>query len=92
MIEIVELDGGVTFAVRVIPRGSRDAIEGAYGEALKVAPFREVWWVDHAPGGVIRRLSPDANPIEISELPAVRDELTLLRAMGIEAAKSRELV
>ncbi len=36
MIEIVERDGGVIFAVRVIPRGSRNAIEGAYGEALKV--------------------------------------------------------
>lgn len=36
MIEIVERDGGIIFAVRVIPRGSRNAIEGAYGEALKV--------------------------------------------------------
>jgi uncharacterized protein (TIGR00251 family) len=36
VIEIVERDGGVIFAVRVIPRGSRNAIEGAYGEALKV--------------------------------------------------------
>jgi hypothetical protein len=36
VIEIVERAGGVIFAVRVIPRGSRNAIEGAYGEALKV--------------------------------------------------------
>ena len=36
MIEIVERDGGIIFAVRVIPRGNRNAIEGAYGEALKV--------------------------------------------------------
>jgi uncharacterized protein (TIGR00251 family) len=36
VIEIVERDGGVIFAVRVIPRGSRNAIEGTYGEALKV--------------------------------------------------------
>jgi len=36
VIEIVERDGGIIFAVRVIPRGSRNAIEGAYGEALKV--------------------------------------------------------
>jgi uncharacterized protein YggU (UPF0235/DUF167 family) len=35
VIEIVERDGGVIFAVRVIPRGCRNAIEGAYGEALK---------------------------------------------------------
>jgi hypothetical protein len=31
-------------------------------------------------------LSPDANPIEISDLPKKRDEERLVRAMGIEAA------
>jgi uncharacterized protein (TIGR00251 family) len=33
---IVESDGGVTFAVRVIPRSSRDEIVGAQGDALKI--------------------------------------------------------
>lgn len=36
MIEIAETAGGVTFAVRVVPRASRDAIEGEYQGALKV--------------------------------------------------------
>jgi uncharacterized protein (TIGR00251 family) len=36
MIEITERDGGVTFAVRVVPRASRDAIEGEHVGALKV--------------------------------------------------------
>jgi hypothetical protein len=35
---------------------------------------------------LIRRLSPDANPIEIAGLPRKRDEETLLHAMGTEAA------
>ena len=35
---------------------------------------------------LIRRLSPDSNPIHISNLPAKRDEETLLHAMGSEAA------
>jgi hypothetical protein len=35
---------------------------------------------------LVRRLSPDANPIEIADLPKQRDEETLLRAMGTEAA------
>jgi uncharacterized protein (TIGR00251 family) len=30
-------DGGVTFAVKVVPGSSRDRIVGALGEALKVA-------------------------------------------------------
>lgn len=35
---------------------------------------------------LIRRLSPDSNPIEIDKLPKERDEYTLLRAMGREVA------
>lgn len=35
---------------------------------------------------LIRRLSPDSNPIEIASLPKKRDEETLLFAMGTEAA------
>ena len=35
---------------------------------------------------LIRRLSPDSNPIEIDKLPKERDECALLRAMGREAA------
>lgn len=35
---------------------------------------------------IVRRLSPDSNPIDIASLPKKRDEYTLLRAMGSEAA------
>src|ERR1700682_628442 len=35
---------------------------------------------------LIRRLSPDANPIEIEDLPKTRDEEILLNAMGAETA------
>jgi uncharacterized protein (TIGR00251 family) len=36
VIEILERDGAVTFAVRVVPRASREAIEGEFQGALKV--------------------------------------------------------
>lgn len=36
MIGVAATPDGVTFAVRVIPRASRDAIEGEYQGALKV--------------------------------------------------------
>ena len=44
-------------------------------------PFQEIdgTWL-------IRRLSPDSNPIAIEDLPKHRDEEKLLRAMGSEAA------
>jgi hypothetical protein len=35
---------------------------------------------------LIRRLSPDSNPIDISDIPKKRDEEVLLQAMGAEAA------
>jgi len=35
---------------------------------------------------IIRRLSPDSNPIDITLIPQVHDEETLLQAMGSEAA------
>jgi hypothetical protein len=35
---------------------------------------------------LIRRLSPDSNPVEIESLPKEREETTLLHAMGCEAA------
>lgn len=35
---------------------------------------------------LVRRLSPDSNPIEIEDLPKERDEAVLIRAMGSEAA------
>jgi hypothetical protein len=37
-------------------------------------------------GWVVRRLSPDSNPIEVDGLPKERDEYTLLHAMGKEVA------
>jgi uncharacterized protein len=36
VIEISERDGSIIFAVRVIPRASRDVIDGEHGGALKV--------------------------------------------------------
>ena len=44
-------------------------------------PYQRPWksWV-------IRRLSPDSNPIAVEDLPEKRDEETLLRAMGSEVA------
>jgi hypothetical protein len=57
-----------------------------YQRAIKSAvrshdPFQKILgtWL-------IRRLSPESNPIEIADLPEERDEETLLHAMGCEAA------
>lgn len=36
MIDLTEKDGGVIFAVRVVPRASKSEIAGEYDKALKV--------------------------------------------------------
>jgi uncharacterized protein DUF2252 len=54
------------------------AIEGA---VRSPDPFQFI-----AGAWLIRRLSPDANPIEVADLPKKRDEETMLHAMGTEAA------
>ncbi|MDP9172181.1 MAG: DUF2252 domain-containing protein [Acidobacteriota bacterium] len=66
--------------------GGKADVRSYYQEAIDSAirshdPYQTV-------GGhwITRRLSPDSNPIEISELPKQRDEEKLLRAMGAEAA------
>jgi hypothetical protein len=53
---VLVLDGGgVVTAPGTVERFARENRDG-----LATAPFREVWWVDHAPGGVVRRLAPEA--------------------------------
>lgn len=52
------------------------------GSAIRAHdPFQKV-----INGWLIRRLSPDSNPIAISDWPKKRDELTLIHSMGREAA------
>jgi len=67
-------------------RGRVGHIQSYYREAITAAvrsrdPFQKI-----EGGWLIRRLSPDSNPIEIEELPQKRDEEALLHAMGTEAA------
>jgi hypothetical protein len=35
-LKITEVEGGVTFAVRVVPQASRSEIAGIHGDALKI--------------------------------------------------------
>jgi hypothetical protein len=66
--------------------GRKRSPRSYYEDALESAvrshdPFQKI-----IKGWLIRRLSPDSNPIEIADWPAKRDEEALLHAMGCEAA------
>jgi hypothetical protein len=91
---IAECDGGAIAreAKALVPSdcawalGRRGRAQPYYERAMSQAvrspdPFQRVvgrW--------IVRRLSPDSNPIEIAALGAKRDEMRLLRAMGVETA------
>ena len=79
-------------AKRVVPSasvwltGRVSSHQSHYQELMNSAerspdPFQKIW-----KGWLIRRLSPDSNPIEIESLSGKRDEDILLHAMGSEAA------
>ena len=57
-----------------------------YEKAIKSAVRSHDPYQEMVGTWLIRRLSPDANPIEIEDLPKKRDEMTLLNAMGSETA------
>lgn len=57
-----------------------------YQEAIRGAVRSHDPYQMIAGSWLIRRLSPDSNPIEIDDLPKERDEEALLYAMGSEAA------
>ena len=81
MIETVERDGELAFAVRVGPRASRDAIEGEHAGALKVrvtAPPLE----DRA-NQAVRRLLADCLNVSISAVRIVAGEKSRNKRVAI---------
>ena len=81
MIETIERDGELAFAVRVAPRGSRDAIEGEHAGALKVrvtAPPLE----DRA-NQAVRRLLADRLNVPVSAVRIVAGEKSRNKRVAI---------
>lgn len=58
--------------------------EKYYKRAIETAVRSPDPYQNVVKGWIVRRLSPDSNPIEIEDLPKSRDEATLLHAMGKE--------
>lgn len=66
--------------------GSVDHCQTYYQAAINSAVRSRDPYQEMVGSWLIRRLSPDANPIEIEDLSETRDEQVLLQAMGAEAA------
>jgi hypothetical protein len=66
--------------------GQNGRSERYYDQAIEHAVRSHDPYQKTIKGWVVRRLSPDSNPIEVDNLPKERDEYTLLHAMGKEVA------
>jgi uncharacterized protein (TIGR00251 family) len=90
MIEIVDRNGAITIMVRVIPRASRDAIEGAYGEALKVrltAPALE-----NRANEALRRLLAERLNVQVAAVRIVAGEKSRTKRISIAGITREQII
>jgi uncharacterized protein len=90
MIEIVDRNGAITIMVRVIPRASRDAIEGAYGESLKVrltAPALE-----NRANEALRRLLAERLNVQVAAVRIVAGEKSRTKRISIAGITREQII
>jgi uncharacterized protein len=80
-MEIQERADGVTFAVRVSPRASRDAIEGEHQGALKVRLSAPP--VDDRANEALRRLLAERLKVPVSAVRIVAGEKSRTKRVSI---------
>jgi uncharacterized protein (TIGR00251 family) len=80
-MELTERGGGVTFAVRVVTRASRDAIEGVYGEGLKVRLTAPP--VENKANDALRRLLAERLNVPVSAVRIVAGEKSRAKQISV---------
>jgi hypothetical protein len=80
-VEIRERDGATTFAVRVAPRASRDAIEGEYQGALKVRLTAPP--LDGRANEALRRLLAESLNVPVSAVRIVAGEKSRTKRISV---------
>ena len=78
---MTERDGGVTFAVRVVPRARQDAIEGEHAGALKVRLTAPP--VDDRANNALRRLLAERLNVPVSAVRIVSGEKSRTKRVSI---------
>ena len=90
-LKITEAEGGVTFAVRVVPRASRNEIVGVHGDALKVrltAPPVEGRANEALIAFLAKRLGVRKSQVEI--VAGATSRRKMIRVMGLLAQEVGE--
>ena len=90
-LKITEAGGGVTFAVRVVPRASKNEIMGVHGDALKVrltAPPVEGRANEALVAFLAQRLGVRKRQVEI--VAGVASRRKMIRVIGLVAQEVGE--
>ena len=89
-MEMTERDGGVTFAVRVVPRASGDAIEGEHGGALKVRLMAPP--VDDRANDSLRRFPAEGLNVPMATVRIVAGEKSRTKRVSIADATRAQAI
>lgn len=81
-MKIVERDGTVTFLIRVIPRASRNTIEGEYQDALKVRLTAPP--LDGRANEAVKRVLAETLKVPVSAVRIVAGEKNRTKRIRIE--------
>jgi uncharacterized protein YggU (UPF0235/DUF167 family) len=90
VIEIVDRHGANTIMMRVIPRASRDAIEGAYGDSLKerwIAPALE-----NRANEALRRLLAARLNVRVAAVRIVAGEKSRTKRISIAGTTREQII
>ena len=90
MIEIVDRNGAITIMVRVIPRASRNAIEGAYGESLKVRLMAPA--LENRANEALRRLLADRLNVQVAAVRIVAGEKSRTKRISIAGITREQII
>jgi uncharacterized protein len=90
MIEIVDRNGAITIMVRVIPRASRDAIEGAYGESLKVRLMAPA--LENRANEALRRLLADRLNVQVAAVRIVAGDKSRTKRISIAGITREQII
>jgi len=89
VIELLDRHGAITIMVRVIPRASRDAIEGAYGDSLKVRLIAPA--LENRANEALRRLLAARLNVPVAAVRIVAGEKSRTKRISI-AGMTREQI
>jgi uncharacterized protein len=90
VIETIERDGELNFSVRVVPRASRDAIEGEHAGALKVRVTAPP--VDDRANQAVRRLLAACLNVPVSAVRIVAGEKSRNKRVAVAGVSRAELL